>query len=243
MQRYLRQMMLPDFGEEGQKKLLAAKVLIVGVGGLGSPVADYLVRGGVGVVGLVDSDKLELSNLHRQLLYTEKDLGKNKAEASAEYLRQVNGEIKIIPHVLRLDVNNVNAIIKNYDVIVDCADNFSTRYVLNDACWMAKKPLVHGGVLKYEGQAMVILPGKGPCYRCLFPEAPDETIVPPPRANGVLGMVPGIIGLVQATEVFKLILGVGDLLVGEMLIYNVLEMSFHKIKVPKNPACLYCRLT
>lgn len=240
VERYSRQILLPDVGGKGQERLLAAKVLVLGAGGLGSPVAAYLAGAGVGTLGIVDSDQVELNNLHRQILYTTEDIGKKKALAATERLQKVNPDVKLIPHVLRLTSENIIEVIKDYDIIVDGTDNFPTRYLVNDACVMAKKTLVHGAFFRFEGQAMVIKPGEGPCYRCLFSEPPPPGAVPSCQEAGVLGALAGVIGLIQATETLKLILGVGDPLIGRLIIFNALEMSFRKVKVPRDKDCPIC---
>lgn len=240
IERYSRQILLPQVGGKGQEKLLAAKVLVLGAGGLGSPVAAYLAGAGVGTLGIVDSDEVELNNLHRQILYTTDDAGKKKATAAKERLEKVNPDIKIIPHVLRLTAENILDIIKDYDIIVDGTDNFPTRYLVNDACVLAKKTLVHGAFFRFEGQAMVIKPDEGPCYRCLFSEPPPPGAVPSCQEAGVLGALAGVIGLIQATETLKLILSIGEPLNGKLIIFNALEMGFRKVKVPKDKNCPIC---
>jgi len=240
IERYSRQILLPQVGGKGQEKLLAAKVLIIGAGGLGSPVAAYLAGAGVGTLGIVDSDSVELNNLHRQILYTSEDAGKKKAEVAAERLRRVNPDVKVLAHVLRLTSENIMEVIRDYDIIVDGSDNFPTRYLVNDACVLAKKTLVHGAFFRFEGQAMVIKPGEGPCYRCMFSEPPPPGEVPSCQEAGVLGALAGVIGLIQATETLKLILGIGEPLIGKLIIFNALEMGFRKVKVPKDKNCPVC---
>jgi adenylyltransferase/sulfurtransferase len=240
IERYSRQIILPQVGGKGQEKLLAAKVLIIGAGGLGSPIALYLAGAGVGRLGLVDSDQVELNNLHRQILYTSADIGKPKAEIGLQRLRALNPDTEVIPYRLRLTSENIMEIIKDYDIIVDGSDNFPTRYLVNDACVLAKKILVHGAFFRYEGQAMVIKPGEGPCYRCLFSEPPPPGSVPSCQEAGVLGALAGVIGLIQATEALKLILGIGEPLVGKLIIFNALEMSFRTVRVPRDPNCPIC---
>lgn len=240
VERYSRQILLPNVGGKGQEKLLAAKVLIIGAGGLGSPVAAYLAGAGVGTIGIADSDAVELNNIHRQIIYTSEDIGKRKVLATQQRLQKVNPDIKVIPHDLRLTSDNIMRVIKDYDVIVDGSDNFPTRYLVNDACVLAKKPLVHGAFFRFEGQAMVIKPGEGPCYRCMFSEPPPPGAVPSCQEAGVLGALAGVIGLIQATETLKLILGIGEPLIGKLIIFNALEMSFRKVKVPKDKDCPIC---
>ncbi|MDI6731357.1 MAG: molybdopterin-synthase adenylyltransferase MoeB [Candidatus Margulisbacteria bacterium] len=240
VERYSRQILLPQVGGKGQEKLLAAKVLVVGAGGLGSPVAAYLAGAGVGTLGIVDSDAVELNNLHRQILYSSEDIGQKKAEAAKTRLLKINPTIDVISHVSRLTSENILEIIKDYDIVVDGSDNFPTRYLVNDACVLAKKTLVHGAFFRFEGQAMVIKPGEGPCYRCLFSEPPPPGAVPSCQEAGVLGALAGVIGLIQATETLKLILGIGESLVGKLIIFNSLEMNFRKVKVPKDKDCPVC---
>jgi len=191
-------------------------------------------------LGLVDSDQVELNNLHRQILYTSADIGKPKAEIGLQRLRALNPDTEVIPYRLRLTSENIMEIIKDYDIIVDGSDNFPTRYLVNDACVLAKKILVHGAFFRYEGQAMVIKPGEGPCYRCLFSEPPPPGSVPSCQEAGVLGALAGVIGLIQATETLKLILGIGEPLVGKLIIFNALEMSFRTVRVPRDPNCPIC---
>jgi adenylyltransferase/sulfurtransferase len=240
IERYSRQILLPKVGGKGQEKLLAAKVLVIGVGGLGSPVAAYLAGAGVGVLGLVDSDSVELNNLHRQIVYSTDDVGKKKAEAAKARLERVNPDVKVTAHTLRLTSDNIMDVIKDYDIIVDGTDNFPARYLINDACVLAKKPLVHGAFFRFEGQAMVIKPGEGPCYRCMFSEPPPPGAVPSCQEAGVLGALAGVIGLIQATETLKLILGIGEPLVGKLIIFNSLDMGFRKVNVPKDKNCPVC---
>ena len=240
IERYSRQILLPQVGGKGQEKLLAAKVLVIGVGGLGSPVAAYLAGAGVGTLGIVDCDTVETHNLHRQIIYCGDDIGKNKADTAKERLQKVNPDVKVVPYVLRICSKNALDIIKDYDIVVDGSDNFPTRYLANDACVILKKPLVHGAFFRVDGQAMVIKPPEGPCYRCMFSEPPPPGTVPSCQEAGVLGALAGTIGLIQATETLKLILGVGEPLVGKLIIYSSMEMSFRKVKVPKDPNCPVC---
>lgn len=239
-ERYSRQILLPQVGGKGQEKLLAARVLVVGAGGLGSPVASYLGRAGVGTLGIVDSDTVELSNLHRQILYSSDDIGKKKAIAAQNRLQKVNPDVKVIPYVLRLTSENIMEVIKEYDIVVDGTDNFPTRYLVNDACILAKKTLVFGAFFRYEGQAMVIKPGEGPCIRCMFPSPPPPGLVPSCQEAGVLGALAGVIGLIQATETLKLILGIGEPLIGKLILFDALEMNLVKVNVRKDKNCPIC---
>lgn len=240
IERYSRQILLPDVGGKGQEKLLNAKVLIIGAGGLGSPAGLYLASAGIGKIGIVDSDKVELNNLQRQILHATKDVGKAKVLSAKERLNNTNPDVEVITHRLRLTSKNILAIIKDYDIIVDGSDNFPTRYLVNDACVLSEKPLSHGGILKFDGQAITILPGKSACYRCLFPEPPPPGFAQSCQEAGILGAVAGLIGIVQANEVLKYILGIGNLLTGKLLIFNALNPSFRQVKVSKDPKCQVC---
>jgi molybdopterin/thiamine biosynthesis adenylyltransferase len=235
LERYDRQIRL--FGVEGQNKLKAAKVLVAGVGGLGTAAALYLAAAGVGKLVLVDKDVVELSNLNRQILYTTEDLGKPKAEVAAKRLNSLNPEISVEALTIEINEENAPEIVKGCNVVVDGQDNYATRYALNDACIVHKIPFVHASVHAYEGRLMTILPGKGPCYRCLIP-------VPPPEAKGfpIIGTVPGTISTLQAIEVIKIVLGIGKLCVGKLLVYDALNMTFYEIKIERNPECPSCRL-
>jgi adenylyltransferase/sulfurtransferase len=240
IQRYSRHIILPEVGGEGQAKLLNAKVLIVGAGGLGSPAGLYLAAAGVGTIGIVDSDAVELSNLQRQVLHATCDLGRPKCLSAEETMVGINPDLRVTPYHLRLTSENVMEIIRDYDLVLDGADNFPTRYLVNDACVMAGKPLCHAGILRFEGQATTILPGQGPCYRCLYPEPPAPGMVPSCQEAGILGVVAGVMGLVQATEALKLILGIGEGLVGRLLLYNALEMRFREVRVARDTSCPVC---
>ncbi len=240
IERYSRQIILPNVGGKGQEKLLNAKVLMIGAGGLGSPAALYLTSAGIGRIGIVDSDKVELNNLQRQILHSMKDTGRPKVESARDRLSGINQDIEIIPYNIRLTSGNILDIIKDYDIIVDGSDNFPTRYLVNDACVLSGKPLSHGGIFRFDGQAITILPQKSACYRCLFPEPPPPGLVPSCQEAGILGAVAGIIGTIQANEVLKYILGIGYLLVGKLLIFNALDSSFRQVKVPKDPKCPVC---
>jgi sulfur-carrier protein adenylyltransferase/sulfurtransferase len=238
--RYSRHFMLPEVGEEGQAKLLDAKVLLVGAGGLGSPAAFYLAAAGVGTLGLVDHDVVDMSNLQRQILHTNDRVGMPKVESARETLQALNPDVKIVGYQERLSSENIMRIIQDYDVIVDGCDNFPTRYLVNDACVMAGKPNVHGSIFQFEGQAAVFYPGKGPCYRCLFPEPPPPGAAPSCAEAGVLGVLPGLVGCVQALETIKLILGVGRPLIGRMVYFDTLSMELRIHKLRKDPNCPVC---
>lgn len=238
--RYSRHFLLPEVGEEGQAKLLNAKVLMVGAGGLGSPSAYYLAAAGVGTLGIVDNDVVDLSNLQRQILHTNDRVGMPKTESAKMTIQALNPDVRVIPYQQKLTSQNIMEIIKDYDIIVDGCDNFPTRYLVNDACVLAKKPNVHGSIFQFEGQATVFYPGKGPCYRCLYPEPPPADMAPSCQEAGVLGVLPGLIGVIQAIETIKLILGKGDPLVGKLVCFNTLGMEINTLKLKADPACPMC---
>jgi molybdopterin/thiamine biosynthesis adenylyltransferase/rhodanese-related sulfurtransferase len=239
--RYSRQMLLDGIGEDGQLKLLQSKVLIVGAGGLGSPVATYLAAGGIGLLGIVDSDTVSLSNIHRQVLYSTTDVGRPKTESAMQRLRQVNPEVSITVYQERFEAGNALKIVEPYEIVVDGSDNASTKFLLNDAAFFAGKPYVFGGAVGFNGQASVFFPkGGGPCLRCMFPEIPPPDTVAGCSEVGVLGPVPGQIGMVQAGEVFKSILGIGRTLMGRFLIYDCLQSEFRTFTVSRDPSCPLC---
>jgi adenylyltransferase/sulfurtransferase len=240
LQRYSRHLVLPEVGAEGQERLKAARVLLVGAGGLGSPLGLYLAAAGVGTLGVVDFDSVDETNLQRQVLYGESDLGRPKVEAAIERLRDVNPLIRLEPHGQRLDSSNALQIASDYDLIADGSDNFSTRYLVNDLSVLSRRPNVYGSIFRFEGQVSVFgLPG-GPCYRCLFPEPPPPGLVPSCAEGGVLGVLPGIVGALQANEVIKLILGVGDPLKGRLLLIDCLAAGFRELELPRDPHCPVC---
>lgn len=238
--RYSRQIVLPEIGGRGQAGMAAAKVLIVGAGGLGSPVGFYLTAAGVGTIGIVDSDRVELSNLHRQIAHRTDSIGMPKVESARRMYEALNPEVRIIPIGIRLTVHNIATLMEEYDLVIDGSDNFQTRFLINDACFLARRPLVSGAVLGFEGQVWTIMPGGGPCYRCLFEHPPKPGLVPTCREAGVLGVVPGVIGSLQAAEALKLILGCGEPLRGTVLVYDALKASFRKVPVARNPQCRLC---
>ena len=238
--RYARHFTLPEVGEKGQAKLLDAKVLCIGAGGLGSPVAFYLAAAGVGTIGIIDHDVVDLSNLQRQILHTNDRIGMPKTESAQKTLNALNPDVKVVPFNERLSSENVMRIIKDFDIVVNGCDNFPTRYLINDACVMAKKPLVDGSIFQFEGQATVFYPGRGPCYRCLFPEPPPPGAAPSCAEAGVLGVLPGLIGCVQALEAMKLILGVGKPLIGRMMYFDTLSSEVRVLKLRRDPNCLVC---
>jgi molybdopterin/thiamine biosynthesis adenylyltransferase len=240
LQRYSRQIILPEIGEQGQTKIFNAKVFIVGAGGLGSPAGYYLSAAGVGRIAMIDNDEVELSNLQRQIAHSTKTLGKPKVESAKNTFESLNPDVHIVPIRERLTKHNILDLIKDYDLVVDCSDNYATRFLVNDACVMTNKPLVTGAVCKYEGQLTVVVPGEGPCYRCLFEGPPPPDALPYPQGAGLLGVVPGVIGALQAAEVLKLITGVGHILKGELMIYDALKPSFRTVIIPKNPDCPIC---
>ena len=240
IERYSRQILLPNVGGKGQEKLLNAKVLIIGAGGLGSPAALYLASAGIGTLGIVDSDKVELNNLQRQIVHSVNTVGMLKAESAKDRLNAINPDVKVIPYNIRLTSENILDIIKDYDIVVDGSDNFPTRYLVNDACVFSNKPLSHGGIFRFDGQAITILPHKSACYRCLFSEPPPPGLVPSCQEAGVLGAVAGIIGVIQANEVLKYVLEIGGLLAGKLLVFNALDSFFRQVKVPKDPKCPVC---
>ena len=238
--RYSRHLLIPEVGEAGQLKLLDARVLLIGAGGLGSPAGLYLAAAGVGTLGIVDTDTVDAANLQRQILHNTERIGRLKTESARETITALNPDVHVVEHRLRLSAENVLDVIADYDVIVDGADNFPTRYVLNDASVILGKPVVHGSIFRFEGQTTVFAPGQGPCYRCLFPEPPPAEMAPSCAEAGVLGVLPGIVGSLQAVEALKLILGIGEPLIGRLLLYDALETSFRELRLRRDPACPAC---
>jgi sulfur-carrier protein adenylyltransferase/sulfurtransferase len=238
--RYSRHLILPEVGMEGQQKLKAAKVLCVGTGGLGSPLAFYLAAAGVGTLGLVDFDVVDSSNLQRQIIHSTKDVGRPKLDSAEEKLKALNPHMNIVKYNTMLLSSNAMEIFKDFDIVADGTDNFPTRYLVNDACVLSGKPNVYGSIFRFEGQASVFATEQGPCYRCLYPEPPPPGLVPSCAEGGVLGILPGLVGIIQATEVIKLILGVGDPLIGRLLLVDSLGMRFRELKLRKNPDCPVC---
>lgn len=238
--RYSRHLLVPEVGEEGQLKLLDAKVLLVGAGGLGSPAGLYLAAAGVGTLGVVDSDVVDLSNLQRQIAHRTSSVGRPKTESAAETLSALNPDVRVVRHDLRLDAGNVMDVIAPYDVILDGCDNFSTKYLVNDAAVLAGKTNVYGSIYRFDGQMSVFTPGQGPCYRCLFPEPTPPELAPSCDEAGVLGVLPGVVGLIQATEVLKVVLDRGQTLRGRLLTYDALSMSFREFRVRRDPRCAVC---
>jgi molybdopterin/thiamine biosynthesis adenylyltransferase len=240
LRRYSRHLILPEVGEEGQSKLLAARVFVVGAGGLVSPVGYYLSAAGVGTIAIVDDDEVDLSNLQRQIAHSTATVGKPKVDSAKKTFESLNPDVHVVPVKERLTKHNILDLIRDYDILVDCSDNYATRFLVNDACVMVRKPLVTGAIFKFEGQLTVVIPGEGPCYRCLFEEPPPPGVLPSPQGVGLLGVIPGVIGTLQAAEVLKLIIGKGHALKGELLIYDALKASFRNVKIPKNPECPVC---
>jgi adenylyltransferase/sulfurtransferase len=240
IKRYGRHLIMPEVGLEGQKKLKAASVLLVGAGGLGSPLALYLAAAGVGRIGIVDYDVVEYSNLHRQVLHSTQDVGKPKLQSAKERMNVINPHVDVQTHETQLTSADALEILKDYDVIVDGTDNFPTRYLVNDACALLKKPNVYGSIFRFDGQVSVFYAEQGPCYRCLYSEPPPPGLVPSCAEGGVLGILPGIIGTIQASETIKLILGIGEPLIGKLLLLDALKLQFRELKLRKNPECPIC---
>jgi adenylyltransferase/sulfurtransferase len=240
VRRYSRHLIIPDVAMAGQQRLMNAKVLCVGAGGLGSPALMYLAAAGVGTLGIVEFDTVDESNLQRQIIHGQSDIGKSKAISAREKIAEINPNVNVVVHEIRLDIDNVMDIFAQYDLIVDGTDNFATRYLVNDACVLLKKPYVWGSIYRFDGQASVFWAEYGPCYRCLYPEPPPPGMVPSCAEGGVLGVLCASIGSIQTTEAIKLITGIGEPLIGQLMIYDALEMSYRKIKVRKDPKCPLC---
>lgn len=239
--RYARHIILNEVGAEGQKKLLNAKVLVIGAGGLGSPLIYYLAAAGVGKIGIVENDVVDISNLQRQIIHDTNHLGIHKGESAKERVNALNPDVEVILYKTFIDHTNAMEIIKDYDIVADGSDNFQTRFLINDACYLLGKPLVHGAVLRFEGQVSAFVPGdNNPCYRCIYEEAPPPGFAPSCKEAGVLGSVVGVVGTIQATEVIKLITGIGEPLIGKLLVYDALSAEFTKFIVNKNPNCPLC---
>lgn len=238
--RYSRHLLVPEVGEAGQFKLLDSKVLLIGAGGLGAPAAFYLAAAGVGTLGIIDADVVEESNLQRQIIHTTQRVGEYKAESARQAIEALNPDVNVITYIERLDETNVARIIADYDLIIDGTDNFPTRYLLNDAALIANKPVIHGSVFRFEGQVTVFQPGEGPCYRCLYREPPPPALAPSCAEAGVLGVLPGIIGLLQTVEAIKVLLGIGDPLVGRLLTYDALAGEFTELRLFRDPECPAC---
>ncbi|MFP2896725.1 molybdopterin-synthase adenylyltransferase MoeB [Corallococcus sp. 4LFB] len=239
-ERYRRHLILPEVGEEGQARLLNSKVLLLGAGGLGSPAALYLAAAGVGTLGVVDADVVDLSNLQRQVLHTLERRGQPKVQSAKAAIEALNPDVKVVPFQERLTAANVEHILADFDLVLDGGDNFPTRYLLNDACVLMGKPNIHGSVFRFEGQVTTFLPGQGPCYRCLYPAPPPPELAPSCAEAGVLGVLPGVIGMLQATEALKLLLGVGESLAGRLLTFDALGTRFQELKLRRDPECPVC---
>jgi molybdopterin/thiamine biosynthesis adenylyltransferase/rhodanese-related sulfurtransferase len=241
IRRYSRHLILPEVGMAGQKKICSTSVLCIGAGGLGSPIAMYLAAAGIGKIGVVDFDTVDFSNLQRQLLHGTNDVGRSKAESAKETINDLNPNVEVVIHNTRLSSENALEIVAQYDIVVDGTDNFPTRYLTNDACVLLRKPNVYGSIFRFEGQASVFAPHLGgPCYRCLYPEPPPPGMVPSCAEGGVLGVLPGIIGCIQATEILKLALGKGSSLIGRLMLFNALDMKFKELKLRRDPKCPLC---
>lgn len=240
LERYSRHIILQEVGVKGQKKLLNASVLIIGAGGLGAPAALYLAAAGVGTIGIVDADEVDLSNLQRQVIHTTNDVGKAKVKSAAETMEAINPDVTVKTYRTFVDSSNIMALIKDYDFIIDGTDNFPAKFLINDACVMAEKPFSHAGIIRFKGQLMTYVPGEGPCYRCVFKNPPPKDAVPTCKQAGVIGAMGGVIGSLQAMEAIKYIIGKGDLLTGKLLTYDALKMEFHTIKLPKDDHCAVC---
>jgi sulfur-carrier protein adenylyltransferase/sulfurtransferase len=238
--RYARHLILPEVGPAGQEKLKASRVLCVGAGGLGSPIGLYLAAAGVGTIGMVDFDVVDASNLQRQILHGTSDIGRPKLESARESLYEINPHVHVVPHPVRLTSENALGVLADYDVVIDGTDNFPTRYLVNDACVLLKKPYVYGSIFRFEGQNSVFAAPGGPCYRCLFAEPPPPGMVPSCAEGGVLGVLPGIVGTIQAMEAIKLLLGIGEPLVGRLLMFDALKMRFRELKLARDPDCPVC---
>lgn len=240
MERYSRHIILQQVGGVGQEKLLASKVLIIGAGGLGAPAAMYLAAAGVGTIGIADGDKVDLSNLQRQIIHSTPDVGKDKVLSSENKIRAINPDVKVKTYNMRLNAGNIRGIIKKYDFVIDGTDNFPAKFLINDACYFEKKPFSHAGILRFDGQLITVLPGQTTCYRCIFGAPPPADAVPSCSQAGVLGVLAGVIGSLQATEAIKYLLGIGELLTGALLTYNALTMQFRKVPLGRNPECPLC---
>ena len=241
LERYSRHIILKEIGVKGQKKLMNAKVLIIGAGGLGSPAALYLAAAGVGTIGIVDADKVDLSNLQRQIIHATSDVGKLKADSAKDSMLAINPDIKVVAHHEFVTSKNILELIRDYDFVLDGTDNFPAKFLINDACVMSRKPYSHAGIIRFKGQLMTVIPGESPCYRCVFKDMPPKDAIPTCRQAGVIGAMAGVIGCLQALEAVKFITGAGQLLTGSLLTFDALTMNFHKINLPKrNHQCVVC---
>ncbi len=239
-ERYCRQILLEEIGCAGQEKLLDGRALIIGAGGLGSPIALYLAAAGVGTIGIADGDEVELSNLQRQILHFTPDIGASKVSSAREKMTALNPDVMVVPHQTSVNGENIEEIIKGYDFVVDATDNFPSRFLINDTCVRLSIPYSHGGVLRFFGQTITVLPHSSPCYRCIFPEPPPDEVASACCRDGILGVVPGVIGSIQATEAIKYLTGIGEMLTGRLLTFDALRMRFREVPVGKNPRCPAC---
>jgi molybdopterin/thiamine biosynthesis adenylyltransferase len=240
IERYNRHIILEQVGKAGQEKLLSSKVLLVGAGGLGSPAGLYLAAAGIGTIGIVDADKVELTNLQRQIIHHTTDLGVEKVKSAETKMRAINPDVTVKTYHQRAKAGNIPKIIREYDFVIDATDNFTAKFLINDACYFQKIPFSHAGVLRFDGQLMTVLPGKTACYRCIFHSLPAADVARSCSRAGILGVLPGVIGTLQATEAIKYLLGIGDLLTDTLLTYNALTMEFRKVRFPRNPDCPLC---
>jgi molybdopterin/thiamine biosynthesis adenylyltransferase len=240
LERYSRQLVLRDLGPEGQARIMQGKVLVIGVGGLGSPVALHLAAAGVGTVGIADSDRVDLTNLQRQIIHFTSDVGTPKVESAASKMSALNPDVQVRPHQALIRSDNIRELIREYDFVVDCTDNFAAKFLINDACVLEQKPFSHGGVLQFDGQTMTVLPRQGACYRCLFRDVPPPDAVVTCAQVGVMGVVPGILGTIQAAEALRFLAGIGELLVDRLLVFNALGMKFREVSLRRRPDCAVC---
>lgn len=240
MERYSRHISLQEIGIGGQEKLSNAKVLVIGAGGLGSPVSMYLAAAGIGKIGIADADTVDISNLQRQIIHTTADLGREKVESAAETMRAINPDVTVNTYSLFLSSDNILEVVSAYDFIIDATDNFPSKFLINDACVMAKKPFCHAGILRFQGQLMTYVPGEGPCYRCIFKEPPPKEAIPTCKQMGIIGAMAGVIGSLQALEAVKYITGAGELLTGRLMTYDALKMQFRTVTLPKDENCAVC---
>ncbi len=240
IERYSRHIILKEIGGKGQKKLLDGRVIIIGAGGLGSPIALYLAAAGVGTIGIADSDAVELSNLQRQIAHHTKDIGTPKVQSAREKIEAMNPDVRVVSYHARVNSANILDITEGYDFVIDATDNFAAKFLINDACVLSGKPFSHGGIQHFIGQTLTYVPGESACYRCIFPDPPPRDALPTCSRAGVLGVLPGVIGVIQATEALKYLLGTGELLLGRILIYDALAMNFRTVQVRRNPHCPIC---
>ncbi|MDD2239380.1 MAG: molybdopterin-synthase adenylyltransferase MoeB [Kiritimatiellae bacterium] len=240
IERYSRHILLQDIGGKGQEKLLAGRVLIIGAGGLGAPIALYLGAAGVGTLGIADADMVDVTNLQRQVIHFTPDIGKPKVVSAAEKVRAINPDVTVHPHQEWISAENIAGFIADYDFIIDGTDNFATKFLINDACVLGNKPYSHGGILRFDGQTLTVKPHESACYRCIFSAPPPKDAIPTCSEAGVIGVLPGVIGTIQATEAIKYLLGIGDLLTGRLLTYNATSLTFREIRIQRNPKCPVC---